>query len=174
MSIVVVERSFAEPLDFARIRAIDRGDCLRRHGARSLYNLFARDGRHLVCVYEAPDAEAVRAAQDPSLLPYDRVWSAQKIAIAPAQTDPRYESVVVQRELPTPVTREVAEAFASDPTGCMSRNRCSVVQSLLSLDGLRMICVYRAPDAESVRNANVQIAAPFIRAWAATVYGELS
>jgi hypothetical protein len=172
MSIVVVERSFAEALDFERIRAIDRGDCLRRQGVRSLYNLVARDGRHMVCIYDAPDAEAVRATQDPSLLPYDRVWSALALELPPAQRDPRYETVVVQRELNAPITREIAEGAARDPLGCNRRNRCSVLRSLLSLDGQRMLCQYSAPDAESVRNANQQSTAPFTRVWAATVYGE--
>ena len=173
MSMVVVERSFSEPLDSARLEAIERGDCLRRHGVRALYSLLSRDGRHLVGVYDAPDAEAVRAAQDQALLPYDRVWSAQPLTLPPAERDPRYESVVVQRELEAPVTRELVEVAALDPLGCRRRNRCSLLHSMLSLDGLHMICHYSAPDAESVRNANAQASLTFKRAWVATVRGEI-
>ena len=38
----------------------------------------------------------------------------------------------------------------------------------LSLDRRRMFCVFRGPDAESVRIANRKGGAPFDRAWSAT------
>jgi hypothetical protein len=172
MSIVVVERSFAEPVELDRVQSRALAECLRRYGGRARYSLFSRDRRHLVGVFEAPDADAVRAAHDESGFPYDRLWAAQSLDVPPATPDPRYELVVVQREPPEPVSRERAELGASDPLGCHKRNRCTLLTSLLSLDGRYLLCRFSAPDAESVRNANVQGAMPFTRAWVATVLGE--
>jgi hypothetical protein len=173
MSIVVVERSFAEPVEFEGVQSRALAECFQRHRVRARYSLFSRDRRHLVCVFDAPDADSVRVTQDESQLPYDRLWSAQSIDLPPAAPDPRYEVVVVQRELPEPISRELAELAASDPLGCRKRNRCTLLASMLSLDGRYLLCRYAAPDAESVRNANVQGAVPFTRAWVATVIGEL-
>jgi len=174
MSVVVVERSFVEPIEFDGKPSAELAECMRRHRVRARYSLVSRDRRHVICVHDAPDADSVRATQDENRLPYDRLWSAERIAVPPVVPDPRYEVVVVQRELPEPITRELAELGASDPDGCRRRNRCSLLASLISLDGRYLLCRYTAPDAESVRNANVQAALPFIRAWGAVVLGELT
>ncbi|HMI90371.1 MAG TPA: nickel-binding protein [Polyangiales bacterium] len=173
MSIVVVERSFAEPVEFDGVLAPELAECMRRRGVRASYSLLSRDRHHLVCVHEAPDAESVRVTQDEHGLPYVRVWSAAPLAVPQAVSDPRYELIVVQRELPEPISRELAELAARDPDGCHRRNRCTLLASLISLDGRQLLCRYSAPDAEAVRNANVQAAVPFTRAWVATVIGEV-
>lgn len=174
MSIVVVERSFAEPAEYTALQARELEPCLQRHRVRARYTLFSRDRRHMVCVYDAPDAEAVRRTQDENEMPYDRVWSAQALRLPPATRDPRYEWVVVQRLLPHAVTLPEIEAAAADPLGCNRRHRCSLLDSVLSLDGTRMICQYSAPDAESVRNASTQGQVPFVRVWVATIFGGCS
>jgi hypothetical protein len=173
MSIVIVERSFAEPSELVCSQVVGLEDCLRRHRVSARYTLVARDRRHMVCVYDAPDADSVRATQDESGLPYERLWSAEALAVPDAAHDPRYEIVVVQRVLPEPISREAAQLAATDPHGCHRRNRCTLLASLISLDRRYLLCRFSAPDAESVRNANVQAAVPFVRAWGATVFGEL-
>jgi hypothetical protein len=173
MSIVVVERSFAEPVELDGVQSRALAECFERHGVSARYSLFSRDRRHLVSVFEARDADAVRATQEESGLAYDRLWAAQSLDVPPATPDPRYELVVVQREPPAPVSRERAELAAGDPLGCHKRNRCTLLTSLLSVDGRYLLCRFSAPDAESVRNANVQGAMPFTRAWVATVIGKL-
>jgi hypothetical protein len=131
--------------------------------------LFARDGRHAICVYEAPDAESVRRTQDELKQPYDRVWTAQPLRLPPGDRDPRYEWVVAQRALPRAYGIEEIEAVAGDPLGCNKRHRCTLLDSMLSLDGTRLICQYAAPDAESVRSANTQSGVPYERVWVARV-----
>ena len=172
MSIVVVERSFAEPVEFGDVARREHLQCMQRHNMRPLYSLFARDRRHMVCVNEAPDAEAVRRVQDESAMPYDRVWTAQALQLPRATRDTRYEWVVAQRELPHAMGLAELEVVAADPTGCNRRHRCSLLDSMLSLDGTRMICQYSAPDAESVRSASTQAQVPFVRVWVATIVGD--
>lgn len=74
----VVERSFAEPVTVPDIQALEDHSswCLETHQVRFLRTYAARDGRRMLCLYAAPDAEAVRAAQRQAAMPFDRVWSA--------------------------------------------------------------------------------------------------
>lgn len=171
MSIVVVERSFAVELTRAELdaRVQAAAGCSQRQRARLRYSLLARGGLRAVCVYDAPDAESVRAVQHSAGLPYERVWSARQLNHEHAAPNPRYETVLVEREFPSPVTAEQAEAASRAASGCYQRNRSTATVSLLALDGMRMFCLFRAPDAESVRNANLQWNAPFVRAWTALV-----
>jgi hypothetical protein len=78
-SVVLVERSFAEPVAFADVQALeDRGQwCLDLNGVRFLATFFARDRRRMVCLYAAPDSEAVRRTNARLDLPFDRVWAAR-------------------------------------------------------------------------------------------------
>src|SRR5262245_10551062 len=143
MSCVVVERSFAEPVPYATLDALEKAaaDCLGRLRVRARFSMCAQDGRRMICIYEAPDAEAVRASQTEASLPYDAIWPAHelgpKVRAAP---DARYATIVVQRELQRPVDPAFVVEHGADPGGCMKRNRATWLSSLLSLDGLRLTC----------------------------------
>jgi hypothetical protein len=74
--------------------------------------------------------------------------------------------VIVERTLTEPVTVEqVAARLASNP--CLNAHGVRLLRSLISLDGLRMVCEYEAPDAESVRQANRKSGLVFDRVWTA-------
>ena len=87
MSLVVVERSFEEPTNLPELQAKEDAGawCLRARDVTFQYTLLSRDQRRMVCFYEAPDAEAVRHAQEKGELPYDRIWSAA-VSIVPCRT----------------------------------------------------------------------------------------
>jgi hypothetical protein len=171
MSIVVVERSWTVELTRAELdaRVQAAAGCSERQRVRLRYSLLARGGLRAVCVYDPPDAESVRAVQHSAALPYDRIWSARQLNHEHAPPNPRYETVLVEREFAAPVTPEQAEAASRAAHDCYERNRSTATESLLALDGMRMFCLFRAPDAESVRNANLQWNAPFTRTWTALV-----
>jgi hypothetical protein len=77
MEIVVVERSFEEPVDLETLVAKEAGAgwCLEMYGVEFLKSYVATDARRMICLYQAPDAEAVRTAQSTAGMPFDRVWS---------------------------------------------------------------------------------------------------
>ena len=77
-ALVLVERSFAAPVDFPDVQALeDRGQwCLDLNGVRFLATFFARDRTRMICLYAAPDAEAVRRTNTRLDLPFERVWPA--------------------------------------------------------------------------------------------------
>lgn len=78
MERVIVERTFDEPLDMAELQARENAAswCLDAWGITPLASYLSRDRMRIICTYEAPDAEAVRRANQTAGLPFDNVWSA--------------------------------------------------------------------------------------------------
>ena len=78
-AVVLVERSFPAPVEFAPLQAREDAGawCLDQQGVRHLRSYFALDRRRMLCLYAAPDAEAVRRVQRQVDLPHDRVWRAE-------------------------------------------------------------------------------------------------
>jgi hypothetical protein len=76
MELVLVERSFETPADGATVLELGQRSawCLEEHSVRYLRSYVSSDGLRMICLYEAPDAEAVRAANRKAGVPFDRVW----------------------------------------------------------------------------------------------------
>lgn len=62
--------------------------------------------------------------------------------------------------------------MARQSGGCFTLHRVDWVQSFLASNGARMLCWYRAPDAESVRVALRQLGSDMSAVWAGTVAGD--
>jgi hypothetical protein len=79
MPILVVEHAFDTPLTEASLKAAfdTLGPCLKTHGATWVRSYVSSDGHRMICEFEAPDAEAVRASLRSAGTPFERVWSAQ-------------------------------------------------------------------------------------------------
>ena len=170
MSTVVVERSFAEPVTFEEIQAAeDRGAwCLEAHGVRSLRTYFSRDRRRMVCLYDAPDAESVRLAQEKAGMPFERAWTARIVRYPSGE--PGGDAVVLERTLPQPFDETAIRDASARNAWCFGEWGCHIVWSYLSTNGLRCLCVFAAPDAESVRQSQRQAGLPYEKAWPATVH----
>ena len=74
---VVVTRSFPEPPDFDEVQAREDavGWCLDMHNVTFVETFFSLDRTRMLCLYDAPDAEAVRHANRESGIPFDDIWS---------------------------------------------------------------------------------------------------
>jgi len=81
------------------------------------------------------------------------------------------EQVIVERSFDKATEFETLQAQAQSSSWCLDQYRIRFLRSYLSSDKRRMICVYEAPDAESVRIANRQAELPFDYVWTATLYG---
>ena len=79
------------------------------------------------------------------------------------------ERVMVERVFTTPVDLAAVQESAARSDACFSSRRVVFVRTLVARDGLRMICEYEAPDAESVRVANQLAGMAFERVWTADV-----
>ena len=125
----------------------------------------------MLCLYEAPDAEAVRLAEEEARVTFDQAWTCSHLPIdGPGDQRRRAEYVVVERLFPEPVTPEFVANALREKGWCLDLHRAEYVESYLATDGLRMVCVFRAPDAESVRLANNQAAVPYTNVWTASTH----
>lgn len=167
--VIVVERAFDAPVDPAALQAREDAVawCLEQHGVRFLRSYAALDRLAMVCLYGAPDAEAVRATQRTAGLPVARAWPAQVLEISAPEraAAPPQVTVLVVRELPVAVTAEYVVAMYASGGSCLGLHRVTPLSSLLARDGRRMACAFAAPDAESVRIANRQAGFPLTSVW---------
>jgi hypothetical protein len=75
--------------------------------------------------------------------------------------------VIVEYAFDPPITEEEFDRMAEQLDPCLEGRDVRWVQSFLSLDRRRRICVFEAPDAEAVREAYRSARIGFERAWAA-------
>jgi hypothetical protein len=75
------------------------------------------------------------------------------------------------RPMIPPIGPEDVGQMARHAGSCFNIHRVDWVQSNLAVDGGRMLCWYRAPDAESVRIALRQLGSDMSAVWAAAVVG---
>jgi hypothetical protein len=169
MSLIVVERSFGEATDMQALQRLEDAvaSCLEQHRVQARGSLVAKNGLHAVCFYEAPDAESVRVTQDRAGLPFDHIWAAQSVVDEPVQEQAGFSQIVVQRDVPG-VDLKTARELRARSRDCHDNHRAHLRRSLLSMDGLRMVCHLEAPDAEGVRRASRESDLPFTRIWPAT------
>ena len=173
MELVVVERKFEQPVQFKDIQALARAGswCRNAHRVRFLKTIFSRDRRRMLCFYEAPDAEAVRLAEEEARVPFEQAWTCSHLRNdGPGERAGAAEYVVVERLFPSPVTPDFVAHALREKGWCLDLHRAEYVESYLAADGLRMVCLFRAPDAESVRLANEQAAVPYTNVWTASMH----
>ena len=186
MACVVAERTMPAPVTADQVRRSIRDGtwCNDLYGLAHLGSLLGPDGRALICFYRATDAEAVRSASRHWTMPHDRIWSATLHGPrdSPAAADPLTawappretddapsETVLVSRAFEAPMVFEDLQAQEDSQAWCLQSYRVRFLQSLFSLDRRRMLCLYAAPDAESVRHAQRGAGLPFEKIWTATI-----
>ncbi|APA88033.1 DUF4242 domain-containing protein [Paraburkholderia sprentiae WSM5005] len=81
MSHVVVERSFPMPQSDADLYVLEDhlAPCSELHGVVWIRSVVSIDRRHMICEYEAPDAETVRKVQREAGAAFDHIWSGDVI-----------------------------------------------------------------------------------------------
>lgn len=169
MTDVFLEREFKPGLTVADVWDIAResGHCFQLYGVGWCGSMLAKGGQRMLCHFDSPDAESVRMAVRLSGGPRGRAWSGS-VHEAPNRpgADPGYSNVVVMRSWTQPV--ELADIQAIEDAGawCLEAHDVEFVRTFFSTDHKRMACLYRAPDAESVRLAQVQAGMPIECVWA--------
>jgi uncharacterized protein DUF4242 len=78
--------------------------------------------------------------------------------------------VIVEQAFQEPFTDERYASFAKRLDPCLDIRRGAWRRSSLSMDKLRMICEFEAPDAEAVREAFRASGVPYERVWSADVF----
>jgi len=172
MPLVIVERAFEEPQVFDALHAKEdeKAWCLELHHVRFLRSYFALDGRRMACLYEAPDAESVRRAQDQAGLPYTRAWAPDTLdgtAEEPTADDSQVR--IVERTFAREVTLSEIVELVRASRWCLEMHQVERVASHMAKDGRRALCVYLAPDAEAVRKSQTLAKAKADRVWSAHI-----
>lgn len=138
--------------------------CMHIYRVQWLESLLALDGSRRLCRFRSPDAESLRAVMLATQGQAHATWAGREI-LSPSGGDDEV-NVVVERRFDSPVVFDDIAARENAHIECLQLRNVSFQRSFFSRDGLRMVCLYRAPDAESVREAQRQAGMPVERIWA--------
>jgi hypothetical protein len=168
MSDIFVQRDYDPPLtdDNFWQMARDAANCLDIYRVEWQRSLLSTDGRRLFCWFRAPDAESTRLALRKAGSEQAAPWPGT-IHDAPAADAPPAEAanVVVERSFGAPVTLEEIQALEDASASCLRERDVEFVRTFFSRDRKRMVCLYRAPDAEAVREAQRKAKMPVDSVW---------
>ncbi|MFQ3787182.1 DUF4242 domain-containing protein [Halomonas sp. A29] len=165
---VILERGFDKPLESQLVRSLSEAaqPCFHLHRIQWQESLLARDGRRLVCHFQAPDVESARIGLRQAGADVSSLWgSTVHDAPSLSATDLVAANVMVERRFAAAVTFEAIQALEDAGAACLDNHQVRFLRTLFSLDRQRMLCFYHAPDAESVRLAQHQAGMPVARIW---------
>jgi len=168
MTDVILERSFEVPIapDDVYRMARDGAWCFDLHKVAWQGSLLAVDGTRMVCWFRARDTESARTALIRSGADTRIVWPAS-VHDAPDLAPDAAEAanVLVERAFPSAVALADVQAIEDAGAHCLETHHVRFIRTFFSFNRQRMICLYRAPDAESVRLAQRQAGMPMERVW---------
>ena len=116
----------------------------------------------MICWFSAADLESGRLAMRDSSMDMSRFWSGTVHQAANAPSP----NVVVERSFVEPVGFDDVAGLEAAKPWCLETHRVTWTHTFFSLDRKRMLCLYSAPDAESVRKAQREIGMPVDTVWA--------
>lgn len=161
---MILERHLDPPLTVSDVHARVRESdwCYALHKVAWRASFLAADGRTMICWFAAPDLESTRNALRSSGADASRLW----LGTVHRAAEPVVPNVLVERTFEEPVAFEDLQAREQAAGWCLRTHRVRFAQSFLSADRTRMLCLYQAPDAESVRLAQREAAMPVDAVWA--------
>ena len=139
--------------------------CFGLHGVGWQRSHISTDGSRTFCWFKAPDVESMRQALHKTGSS-GRAWGGT-VHDAPGPDAPPLEAanVVVERSWPEPVTLPAIQAIEDDGAWCLQAYDVQFVRTYFATDQKRMLCLYRAPDAEAVRSAQHKAGMPVDSVW---------
>ncbi len=170
MTDVLLERRWDPPL--TKQSLLEMGDnlpnCFALYRVDWDESMLSTDGTALLCRFSGPDAESVRQALRQGGADITTHWPGT-VHDAPGLDESLLQTanVVVERDFPDGVEFETVQAQEEANIACLETHRVKFVRTYFSLDQRRMMCLYRAPDTESVRIAQRQAEMPVSRIWPA-------
>jgi hypothetical protein len=168
MANVFLQRSFDPPLtpELFLEMARDAESCFDLYRVEWLESLLSKDGRRLVCSFASPDAESARLALRKAGSHVGTPWSGT-VHDSPADHAPAAKdaNVLVERRWEDPVTLGEIQAIEDAGASCLEARNVEFARTLFSYDRKRMVCLYKAPDAESVREAQRAAGMPVDLVW---------
>ena len=143
--------------------ARDSENCFKIHQVDWRMSFLSNDGSKMLCWYSSRDAESARMALRESGATQTDVWAGTVHDGPDAQgLNP---NVLVLRSFDEPVELDDIQAIEDAGAWCLETYHVKFFRTFFSLDRKRMICLYQAPDAESVRLAQRQANMPVDDIW---------
>ena len=147
--------------------------CLDLHRVSLRRHHLALDGRRILCLFEAPDAEAVRRViRETDHPPVGRLWSALVLGPGPVLEDGLGEAapvVIVERELDPALEPAGAQALAARAADIAARTGLRPLVGLASRDGGRRVALHAGNGAAARGHAEAAAGLPQGHAWEARV-----
>ncbi len=156
-------RTFNKPLSVADVHERARSSewCYETHRVDWRGSFLATHGRTLLCWFSAVDGESVRIALRKSGADTQCVWP----GTVHEADETAVPNVIVERSFQEPVTLAEIASVAHAAGGCFQAHRVRHARSFFSFDRKRMLCLYEAPDAESVRITQREATLPVDTVW---------
>jgi len=165
MALILTIRDFPtefELKDILKSSAEGKG-CLESWSANWVHSYRNPSNNRMVCMFEAPDAESVRMGFRQS------GWTGPAIVKSATHikaVDDVDGNIIVERHFDEPVKFDELQSQEDQHAWCLNQHEVKFVESFFSIDRKTMVCVYKAPDAEAVRQAQRQATMPFEQVWA--------
>jgi hypothetical protein len=166
---MILERTFDEPttpqevLDGLEVS----GGCFDLHRVEWNASYLGLDGLRMVCHFSAPDLESTRIALRQLGQDTSRLWNASRHDRPGAgAAEIAAANVLVERSFADPVELQAVQEIENAGIHCLEMRQVRFLRTYFSADRRRMLCLYAAPDAESVRQAQREAGMPFDEAWA--------
>jgi hypothetical protein len=141
---------------------VDAGaQCLNIYKVTWLQSYLANDGHRIVCHFNSPDTESARTALRMAGAKFTQIWPCS----IHQGTTSGAGNVMVERHFAEPVQIDDLQAVEDAAAQCLASRHVQFLQSYFSNDKKHMLCLYQAPDAESVRQSQQQANMPFERVW---------
>ena len=169
MTEMFLERRFDEPMSSELLieRAIDAAGCFGLHRVDWIRSHLSTDGRKAVCCFQAPDMESARIAMHQSNIDAQVFWRGSTHD-RPGLDEQTFATanVVVERQFERDMPLQDIQDIEDANIHCLEARNVTFLRTYYSADQQRMLCLYRAPDAESVRQAQREARVPFTDSWA--------
>jgi len=169
MTDMFLERHFEPPMTPADVieMAGDSAGCFGLHRVEWLGSLLSHNGRRMICRFRAADMESARIALRQADANMDVFWRGS-VHDAPGldEGDIASANIVVERQFEDGVTLQEIQDIEDAGIWCLETRDVRFIRTYFSADQKRMLCLYEAPDAESVRQAQRQAGVPFDDVWA--------
>lgn len=174
MTDLFLERAFDHPHTPDDVLALS-GQAARCFGIYRVEwqgSCLSNDGQKMFCWFQAPDMESARVALRQVNADTRMFWRGT-VHDAPnsGSEDFAAANVLVERRFPDAVTVQQIQDIEDAGIACLESRNVRFVRTFFSADQTRMICLYEAPDAESVRQAQRKAGVPFEEAWSYRLVG---
>jgi hypothetical protein len=161
-----LQRQFEQPLDKDQVQAMAAlGEgCAQLYRFDWVESYLAAGGQLMCCWFRGPDLESVRTVLRRLGADTRCLW-AGTVHHAPGDAAALAANVLVERRFEVPVEMTDIQALEDAGAWCLEAWQVRFVRTFFALDRRRMLCLYQAPDAESVRHAQRQAGMPVTDVW---------